>query len=137
MPISLRLTNHEKQILEENKEIFALFGFEIGGSFDSPEITTVPVMMKSHVGSGFFTELLDKIGDAGFSSDSPYTYKTELIATAACKAAIKGGDSTTKEEAESLIKQLLDLENPFTCPHGRPTIIELTKRELERRFKRS
>jgi len=135
-PIALRLTPRERQLLSDNKQIFADFGFEISGTVESPEITSVPLLMKGPVESGFFTEILDKIGDAGFSDKSPYTHKTELIAMAACKAAIKGGDSTTKAEAQSLIEKLLDLENPFTCPHGRPTIIEMTKRELERRFKR-
>ena len=137
IPIPLRLTPMEKQRLNENKEIFANFGFEIGGDIDSPEIISVPVMIKGPVDSTFFTEILDKMSDVGFSSKSPYTHKAELIAVAACKAAIKSGDLTTKEEAEALIRQLLELENPFTCPHGRPTIIEMKKSEIERRFKRS
>ena len=134
--VPLRLTQLELQILKENKDIFADFGFEIGGEAERPEILSVPYMMGGAVETGFFTELLDKMSEVGFSQKSPYTYKTELIAMAACKAAIKGGDRTTPAEAEALIKQLLELENPFTCPHGRPTIIEITKGELERRFKR-
>ena len=135
-PITLRLTPKEKQLLEDNKQIFTDFGFEIAGTSDLPEITTVPILMKGPVTSGFFTEILDKIGDVGFSDKSPYIYKTELVAMAACKAAIKGGDSTTKEEAQGLIEKLLNLENPFTCPHGRPTIIEIQKSKIEGWFKR-
>jgi len=56
---------------------------------------------------------------------------------AACKAAVKAGDTMSEAEARALIEKMLTLENPFTCPHGRPTIIEITKRELERRFKRA
>ncbi|MCL2371827.1 MAG: DNA mismatch repair endonuclease MutL [Defluviitaleaceae bacterium] len=136
-PISLRLTPRERQLLEENKAMFADFGFEVGGQADAPEILSVPYMMQGAVNPSFFTDLLDKISEAGFDKGSPYAHKTELIAKAACKAAIKGGDFTSQDEAKALIKQLLELDNPFTCPHGRPTIIELTKRELERRFKRS
>ena len=54
----------------------------------------------------------------------------------ACKAAVKGGDSMTHDEAEEMIKRLLALNNPFSCPHGRPTVIELTQYELEKKFKR-
>ena len=54
----------------------------------------------------------------------------------ACKAAVKGGDVLTVKEAEELIVKLLSLKNPFSCPHGRPTIIELTEYELEKKFKR-
>lgn len=54
----------------------------------------------------------------------------------ACKAAVKGGDNISLPEAEEMIKKLLSLKNPFSCPHGRPTIIEMTQYELEKKFKR-
>ncbi|MCL2841231.1 MAG: DNA mismatch repair endonuclease MutL [Defluviitaleaceae bacterium] len=136
-PIPLYLTTQERQILQENKDIFARFGFEISNDIEKPEILAVPFLMKGPVQSGFFSDLLDKMGEVGFSIDSPYTHKTELIAMAACKAAVKAGDKLDEAEAHALIKLLLELENPFTCPHGRPTIIEITKKEVERRFKRS
>ena len=62
--------------------------------------------------------------------------KIHAVATMACKAAVKGHDKLDIQEAEALISQLLKLENPFHCPHGRPTVIELTKYELEKKFKR-
>ncbi|MCL2224448.1 MAG: DNA mismatch repair endonuclease MutL [Defluviitaleaceae bacterium] len=135
-PIALRLTPREKQILKDNKELFGRFGFDISDDEEKPEILSVPFLMKGPLNASFFTELLDKMDEAGFAKDSPYTHKTELIAMAACKAAIKAGDTQTDDEAHDLITQLLELNNPFTCPHGRPTIIEITKTELERRFKR-
>jgi len=133
-PLPLRLTPREKQILHDNKEIFARFGFEI--SNEKEEILSVPFLMKGPLSSSFFTELLDKIDEAGFAKNSPYTHKTEIIAMAACKAAIKAGDTQNESEARDLISRLLELNNPFTCPHGRPTIIEMPKSEIERRFKR-
>jgi DNA mismatch repair protein MutL len=136
MPIALRLTPRERQTLHDNKEIFARFGFEISNTLDAPEILSVPFLMKGPLPTSFFTELLDKMDDAGFAKDSPYTHKTEIVAMAACKAAIKAGDTQNESEARDLIALLLQLDNPFTCPHGRPTIIEITKNELERRFKR-
>ncbi|MCL1878395.1 MAG: DNA mismatch repair endonuclease MutL [Defluviitaleaceae bacterium] len=136
VPISLRLTPREQQILHDNKEIFAKFGFEIGGEFDRPEIISVPLLMKGPLSAAFFTDILDKMGEVGFVKNSPYTHKTEIVAMAACKAAVKAGDAPIEAEARELVEQLLRLENPFTCPHGRPTIIEITKNELARRFKR-
>jgi len=144
-PIPLRLTPHELQILQDNKSIFARFGFEIGGIRESddntgspavPEILSVPFLIKGPIKSDFFTDLLDKMAEPGFCEKSIYAHKTEIIAMAACKAAVKAGDNLNESEARALVTQLLELENPFTCPHGRPTIIEITKGELERRFKR-
>lgn len=139
VPIILRLTPRERDILQENKDIFAKFGFDISeGSDDSahPEIISVPLLMKSPLSPAFFTDILDKMGEVGFVKNSPYTHKTEIIAMAACKAAVKAGDAPIEAEAHALVEQLLRLENPFTCPHGRPTIIEITQSELARRFKR-
>ena len=94
----------------------------------------VPVLLKEPSGVGFFTEILDAISDGTVSN--VYDTKILAVATMACKAAVKGHDRLSIQEAESLISQLLKLENPFTCPHGRPTIIELTRYELEKKFKR-
>ncbi|MCL2199820.1 MAG: DNA mismatch repair protein MutL, partial [Defluviitaleaceae bacterium] len=135
-PITLRLTPREKQALHDNKQLFSRFGFDISDNSEAPEILSVPFLMKGPLSSSFFAELLDKIDEAGFAKNSPYTHKTEIIAMAACKAAVKAGDNLQESEAHALIEQLLELNNPFTCPHGRPTIIEITKKELERRFKR-
>jgi len=132
-PITLRLTPREKQVLYDNKELFSRFGFDIS---DDDEILSVPFLMKGPLSTTFFTDLLDKLDQVGFVKNSPYTHKTEIIAMAACKAAVKAGDNLQESEAQALIEQLLELDNPFTCPHGRPTIIEITKKEFERRFKR-
>ncbi|MCL2386777.1 MAG: DNA mismatch repair endonuclease MutL [Defluviitaleaceae bacterium] len=136
MPIALRLTPRERQILHDNRKIFASFGFEISDNTETIELLTVPFLMKGPIPTGFFTDLLDKMDDVGFSEKSVYNHKTEIIAMAACKAAVKAGDTLNETEAHALIEQLLELDNPFTCPHGRPTIIEMPKTEIERRFKR-
>jgi len=137
MPIPLRLTPREKQVLADNMEYFSNFGFEISEEGDDFAITSVPLLLNGPLHTGFFSDLLDNIDQVGFSKESAYDHKTEIIAMAACKAAVKGGDNLSETEARALIAQLLELENPFTCPHGRPTIIEFTRQELERRFKRS
>jgi len=133
VPLPLRLTPREKQILADNKAIFHNFGFEITEDDNNYAIESVPMLIKGTLQSSFFSDLLDKIDQVGFSKDS---LKTELIAVASCKAAVKGGDGVTEPEARAMITQLMELTNPFTCPHGRPTIIEFTRQELERRFKR-
>jgi DNA mismatch repair protein MutL len=134
-PVTLRLTPREKDVLRENREIFSRFGFDISDE-ENPQILSVPFLMKGPLTTGFFTDLLDKMDNVGFVKNSPYTHKTELVAMAACKAAVKAGDFLGETEARALISQLLGLDNPFTCPHGRPTIIEITRSEIERRFKR-
>jgi len=139
LPIPLRLTPREKQVLLDNMEHFQNFGFQISNSGDNTDdfaITAVPLLLNGPLNSSFFSDLLDKIDQVGFSKESMYDHKTEVIAIASCKAAVKGGDGITETEARALITQLLKLENPFTCPHGRPTIVEITRTELERRFKR-
>jgi DNA mismatch repair protein MutL len=119
-------------------EYFNSFGFDIvTEEADEFAITAVPLLLNGPLSTGFFSDILDNIDQVGFSKESAYDHKTELIALAACKAAVKGGDSLAEAEARALITQLLELENPFTCPHGRPTIVEFTRQELERRFKRS
>ena len=72
--------------------------------------------------------------DTGLSSD--ISLLQDRVATMACKAAVKGGSRLSYKEIANLIDEMLSLDNPFNCPHGRPTIIEITKAELERKFKR-
>ena len=137
LPLPLHLTAREKQTLQDNIEHFNNFGFTIISEDDTFSIQSVPMLIKGTLQTGFFSDLLDKMGQAGFATESAYHHKTELIAMASCKAAVKGGDNMAEAEAKALVAQLMALENPFTCPHGRPTIVELTRQELERRFKRS
>ena len=131
-PNPLHLTLREQQTLRDHAEYFTRLGF--GLQFD-PEtaLTAVPLLFKGPALGGFFMEILDQLAD---NLSAEEKYKTEMIAVAACKAAVKAGDRLSQDEARTLIERLLKLDNPFTCPHGRPTMIEITRRELERRFKR-
>ena len=88
---------------------------------------------KERIGE-LFSEMLDSLSSDGTSS--PDEVFTSRLATMACKAAVKGNNRLSAAEAEALIDELLKLDNPYHCPHGRPTIIEMTKQELERKFKR-
>lgn len=81
-----------------------------------------------------FEEILTQIAESPMKG-VPQIIK-EKIASIACKAAVKGNNKLSVEEAGKLIEQLLELDNPYNCPHGRPTIIQMSKYEIEKKFKR-
>ena len=81
-----------------------------------------------------FLEVLDHLAEKGPAGGDQAAQ--EKIASMACKAAVKGNQTLSREEAEELIDQLLTLENPYHCPHGRPTILSMSKYEMEKKFKR-
>lgn len=89
-------------------------------------------MFKIPESQNFILELIDNID----SINSSYDLKEEKIASLACKKAIKANDKISEFEVKSLLENLSECENPFTCPHGRPIIVEFTKNEIEKMFKR-
>lgn len=135
VPQMLNLTPSEVEVLKENIDLLEGFGFEfetfIGNQY---ALRAVPYLLKEPSGVGFFTEILDSLAEQKIRT--VYDMKLLTVATMACKAAVKGHDRMSFQEAEAMIGRLLKLENPFSCPHGRPTIIEMTKYELEKKFKR-
>ena len=134
-PLIVTLNMQEEEILKSNKEFFEDFGFEIenfGGREYS--ISAVPSNLYGLTEEELFLEMLDNLS-ANNSKDMLDIFAMRL-ATMACKAAVKGNHAMSPEEAEKLIDELLTLENPYNCPHGRPTIIAMTKTELEKKFKR-
>lgn len=136
VPIEFNLTQSERDIVTENIEVFERFGFEIILENKKVKISALPFLFKGTLDASFFTEILDKLSHVGFDADNIYKHKTELIAMTSCKKAVKGGDRLDISEAKKLIEELNSLDNPFTCPHGRPTIINFTRQEIESRFKR-
>ena len=133
-PLMLNLTPMETEVLKDNKELLETFGFELedfGGKF---ALRSTPYLLQNPSTVGFFTDILDRLAEERITN--VYDTKILAVATMACKAAVKGHDVLSVREAEALIHQLLKLEHPFTCPHGRPTIVELTKYEMEKMFKR-
>ena len=135
-PIILNLSMQEEEALNTHIDIFTDIGFEIepfGG--DSYAIRAVPDNLFSIAKRELFTEMLDQLVDGIHSSLAP-DIVAEKVASMSCKAAVKGNSRLSAAEVETLIGELLELENPYHCPHGRPTIIAMTKRELEKKFKR-
>ena len=135
-PIILTLTMQEVQVLKENRERFASIGFEIepfGGN--EYAVRAVPDNLFGIAKKELLLEMLDSLAD-GISAAVEPSLIDEKIASMSCKAAVKGNSRLSAAEVDALIGELLTLENPYHCPHGRPTIISMTKRELEKKFKR-
>jgi len=137
-PVVFDFSEAEKIVVEENLDLFENFGFELEKLDEEKYVlNAVPFIFKGPVSSSFFMDIVDKLGEkVGSSEENIYDTKFENIVSMACKKAVKGNDKLNFLEAKELIERLLNLENPFTCPHGRPTIIELTRTEVEKMFKR-
>lgn len=134
-PTILTLNNREKECLAAHREDFEALGFvveEFGGN--DYAIRGVPLDLYGYGEGEFFSEMLDELMEEAVTG-TPESIRIR-IATMACKAAVKGNMRISRAEMESLLDELLTLENPYNCPHGRPTIIAMTKQELERKFKR-
>lgn len=133
-PLILTLTMQEAGRLNEYLHYFTEMGFEIE-PFGGKEfaLSAVPGNLFGIAERELFLELLDSLESVG-GKDS--TLVMEKIASMSCKAAVKGSQRLSTAEAKALIEELLRLENPYNCPHGRPTIISMTKQEIEKKFKR-
>lgn len=135
-PIVLSLSLQEINVLETYKDKFTAIGFEIepfGG--DEYAVRAVPANLFSIAKKELLLDMIDSLSD-GISSNTELNVIDERIASMSCKAAVKGNNKLSYAEVDNLIGELLTLENPYHCPHGRPTIISMTKRELEKKFKR-
>jgi len=136
-PVLVNMTLREHQLLIDNMDLFNEFGFEISDYGNrTAGITALPFIIKGPVKPDFFTEILDNLERARGKNEDVNVLKRKTIASSACRAAVKANDILGAAEAESLIKKLLSMENPFTCPHGRPVIIKITEGEWDRKFKR-
>lgn len=134
-PIVVSLSNAEAQYVTKYIENFLNVGFTIEhfGGLDYT-ISTVPMELLSQNPADYFHEMLDELIE-GKNSKETETVNLK-IATMACKASVKGNMHLSVFEADKLISELLTLENPYNCPHGRPTIISFSKYEIEKMFKR-
>lgn len=134
-PVIVTLNLQEEELLKRHMTAFTDVGFEIS-PFGGREyaISAVPGNLYSLASRDLFLEILD--GLSGISERAADQIVCEKIASMSCKAAVKGGSRLSTAEANALIDELLQLENPYNCPHGRPTIVTMTKYELEKKFKR-
>ncbi len=134
-PIVATLTAKEEQVLSEYGEVFARLGFEIehfGGS--EYALRSVPADLYGCEEKELFQDVLDELAEGPLYKN--LTVVEEKLASMACKSAVKGNNELSYAEMEALIDELLTLDNPYNCPHGRPTIISMSKYEIEKKFKR-
>ena len=135
LPDIITLTHKEMNIAKENMELFRKAGFIIDEFGDNTiKISGTPSICIDLNTRDLFLETLDEINSVARTAKQEIENK--FLATIACKAAVKAHMVLSKEEVESLMDELLKLPNPFTCPHGRPTVIKMSKYEIERKFER-
>lgn len=134
-PTILTLNAQEEEMLERYREEITTFGYEVE-PFGGKEyaVTAVPADFTDIDMRSMFVEMLDDFANIS-GADAPNLIM-EKVASMSCKAAIKGNQAISRSEMEVLIDELLQLENPYNCPHGRPTIIAMSKYEIEKKFKR-
>lgn len=134
-PIILTLSMQEEELLKKHMDVFTRVGFEIepfGGS--EYAVRAVPDNLFSLAKKELLMEMLDGLSEDSGAAGPEAVY--DRIASMSCKAAVKGNSRLSEQEADRLIDELLGLENPYSCPHGRPTIISISKYEMEKKFKR-
>lgn len=134
-PIVVTVTGTERQILMDVMEYLAELGFEVeefgGNEF---ALRTIPMELYQNDPKDMFLEILSELAETGLS-DTPDIIR-QRIATMACKASVKGNMKLSLSEMDALLDELLTLDNPYHCPHGRPTIFSMSKYEIEKKFKR-
>ncbi len=135
VPLVISVDLRQQAVLETNLSLFCDFGFLVEPFGDKEyAIRGVPYELYGKEETGLFLDLLDGLQAAGKNVTEELF--AQRIATMACKAAVKGNHTMSRREVDVLIDELLDLDQPYHCPHGRPTIISMTKYDLEKKFKR-
>ena len=136
LPDIITLTHKEMEIARDNMQMFRKAGFMLEEFGENTlKLTGVPEMCLDLETKEMFLETLDEINSV--SRTAKQEVEEKFIATIACKAAVKANMALTKEEIDSLMDKLLSLPNPFTCPHGRPTAIKMSKYDIEKKFART
>lgn len=136
-PLILELSPGERGMVERHREFLEFLGFgieEFGGT--TYVVRTVPVVLGTHVDSSMVYDIIDGLAVEG-EATALEEQRDALLKLLACHSAIRGGEELTMPRIERLLGELLELEKPFTCPHGRPTILRFSMAELEKRFKRT
>lgn len=134
-PIILTLNMNEEEVLKRNMPVFTKMGYEIeefGGN--EYKVTGIPAGFPKLDYRQMLMDLIDGLMREGRMSDMDIL--TEKVASMSCKAAIKGNNKISYEEAKELMNELMKADNPYNCPHGRPTLIVMSKYDIEKKFKR-
>lgn len=134
-PIILTFSGREEAVYQEYKTYFAQIGFEIepfGGN--EYAVRSVPADLFGRNAKELLMEIMDELSEGPVRGEPDVIL--QKLASMSCKAAVKGGHAISREEAETLIDELLTLDNPYHCPHGRPTVITMSRYEMEKKFSR-
>jgi DNA mismatch repair protein MutL len=133
LPIVIEVSPKETLLVKDNFEIFERLGFEIEWFGENTvAVRSVPIIMGEPCSGDFFNEILDSLEN----NNKAVSPLEKIVISMACKSSIKAGTSITFEEMEELVKRLSQTKSPYTCPHGRPTLISMSQYELEKKFKR-
>lgn len=133
LPIVIELSPKETSIIKDSFDIFEKLGFEIEWFGENTiAIRAVPIVMGEPCSGDFFNDILDSL-ESGNKSASPLE---GIVISMSCKNSIKAGSAISIEEIQELIKRLSETKSPYTCPHGRPTLISMSQYEIEKKFKR-
>ncbi|MCR5773586.1 MAG: DNA mismatch repair endonuclease MutL [Lachnospiraceae bacterium] len=135
-PVLITVAGRQEETIERYSEAFASLGFEIE-RFEGNEyaLRAVPSGFMKLEEKDIFTGLLDELSEE-LKETEDVSVIHDRLAQMSCKAAVKGGNRLSLKEAEELLSELLSLDNPYNCPHGRPTMVEFSKRDIEKFFKR-
>lgn len=135
LPDVITLTHKEMTIVRENMALFMAAGFDVENFGDNTvKLIGVPDICIDLDTKELFLDIVDELDNP--TKTSRQEMEEKFIATVACKSAVKANMNLKKQEVESLIFRLMELQNPFTCPHGRPTAVRMTLNELEKKFGR-
>jgi len=135
LPKTMVFNAKEEELYEKTKDYFAHLGYRIRKEEDKRYLLErIPADFPSLDAEMLFHEILDALAEEGNLSEAESVYNK--IASMACKASVKGNQLLSFQEAEALVQKLFTLENPYACPHGRPTIVAFKKQDLEKMFKR-
>ena len=134
-PLIITLTAREEALVEREQELFTSLGYEIE-HFGGHEyaVRAVPDILPSVMKDALLKDMIGSLSEE--TGNGIPEMIIEKTASMSCKASVKGGQHISAEEAERLLDEMFRLKDPYNCPHGRPTVIRLTRQELERRFKR-
>lgn len=136
LPITIELSSSEFQTIKENMDILTDMGFKVSEfGINTYVITEHPTWLITGLETESVKKIFDIIIEGKYKFDR-VRFNDHIAATMACKMSVKGNEAITLEQAENILKDLVLCDNPYNCPHGRPTIITFTRYELERMFKR-
>ena len=134
VPIVVSVTNEELRILERNKEALESIGLVIE-AFGEKDVAvrTIPMILGEAQAKGFVTDVISEL-ETG--KDPTFEKKRTALLQTACKHAVKGGEPLPEDQLRSLLDEMIEKKVTPTCPHGRPLVVAITHRELDRKFKR-